>query len=592
MSRFVPRLVFLSIAFSLVAPLAVVVGCGHFEAEPETADVTGAERSLHAIPGAGAERAHHEAVVALLRASDAVDPPRPDVHPVRAVYNREAIIPPMCYTRTEGRHNPCYVCHQDALPERENVMDDADLQEAYSFSDLGLTNRWSNLFVDRSERVAAIPDEEIRAWVDQDNYSELAPRLREAGFEGFIPDLDGLAEGAAAFDDEGFARDGSGWVAYGYKPFPGTFWPTNGSTDDVMIRLPRPYRVDAEGRPSRDVYRANLAILEANMKGLEAVTTRPIDERRVGADLDDDGGLGTATVVRRIDGWVGGATGYFKEAFLYPEHTEFLHTVRYLSVDEDGRVGASRRMKEVRYMKKWKAFPKFVLAQYYLEEDFDKQMGRLPGYTDLGDRGLDNGMGWSIQGFIENRRGRLRVASYEENFFCMGCHNSIGSTVDKTFSFARKLDGAEGWGYIDLVGMPDAPNQGEQLGEIATYLQRAGGGGEFRSNPEMEARWFGPDGRVDLERVRGKDVYTLTVPSARRALELNKAYRVLVEDQSFLFGRDATVTPPPNVHRAVDPETAPTLPPEARHRWDIRLDWAAVGVGQVPQAPVERLSAR
>jgi hypothetical protein len=87
-------------------------------------------RALH-------ERYSHEDVLALLRADDAVVPNAPPVHPVHTMYNREAIVPPMCYTRTEGKHNPCYVCHQDRIPGRPNAMDDGDLQAAYSFSPLG-----------------------------------------------------------------------------------------------------------------------------------------------------------------------------------------------------------------------------------------------------------------------------------------------------------------------------------------------------------------------------------------------------------------------------------------------------------------------
>src|SRR5690606_38597639 len=124
--------------------------------------------------------------------------------------------------------------------------------------------------------------------------------------------------------------------------------------------------------------------------------------------------------------------------------------------------------------------------------------------------------------------------TYEENLFCMGCHTSLGSTIDNTFSFARKIDGAAGWGYVNLRGMPDAPNVGEEEGEIATYLQRAGGGGEFRSNPEMEARFF-TAGQADLEKIRAaKDVYELVTPSRERALLLNKAYRVIVADQDYI----------------------------------------------------------
>ena len=48
------------------------------------------------------------------------------------------------------------------------------------------------------------------------------------------------------FDDEGFdhAPDGTptGWRAFAYMPLPSTFWPANGSTDDVLIRLPEAYR--------------------------------------------------------------------------------------------------------------------------------------------------------------------------------------------------------------------------------------------------------------------------------------------------------------------------------------------------------------
>jgi hypothetical protein len=233
-------------------------------------------------------------------------------------------------------------------------------------------------------------------------------------------------------------------------------------------------------------------------------------------------------------------------------------------------------MKEVRYMRKSYMPPRHQLDQLYREEGYEKDQGYLPGYINRGERGFDNEMGWEIQGFIEDRAGRLRANTFEENLFCMGCHTSVGTTIDKTFSFPRKVDGAAGWGYIDLEGMPDAPNFGEVEGEIVTYFERAGGGGEFRSNPEMFERWFTADGSVDRERVdAARDVYELITPSRQRALTLNKAYRVLVEDQDFIFGRDATVVPPINVYDRIDNETSPTLPPSAVYRWDIRLDWPA-----------------
>ncbi|MFL0809257.1 MAG: hypothetical protein K6L76_02465 [Agarilytica sp.] len=557
----------LSSAVSVLALAMQLCACN--SGKPmDTSDTQVSSQQLHTPKHA----ALHEQTLILIRNSDDAVPPRPKVYPVHAVYNREAIIPPMCYTRTEGKHNPCYVCHQNAIPDRENMMNDKNLQTAYSFSDAGLKNHWYNLFEDRSKHVNKMSDREILDWVNQDNYSELASRLRHRNFKGYIPDLKNLQEGAAAFNHEGFAIDGSHWVAFNYKPFPSTFWPTNGSTDDVMIRLPEPYRNTKAGKYSHDVYKANLAIVEANIKGVNRINTLTIDEKEINKDLNEDGSLSKINTITDTTAYVGAATGYFKQSFTYPKDTEFLHTVRYLGI-EHNEITYSRRMKEVRYMKKWAAYPKYVLAQYYLEEEFEKEAGNLPGYTYLYDHGLDNGMGWSVQGFIENKNGRLRVASFEENLFCMGCHNSIGSTIDKTFSFGRKMDGAQGWGYINLKGMPDAPNIGENQGEIATYFERVGGGDEFRSNPEMMERWFDKNGNVDIAKMKNKDVYTLITPSVERALQLNKAYKVIVQTQDFLFGRDATVTPPKNIYETVNNNTSPTLSPEFQYDWNIRLDW-------------------
>lgn len=516
----------------------------------------------------------HQQMLESLRTGTDVLPVVPATAPVHTLYNAEAVVPPMCYTRTEIRSNPCYVCHQDSIDGRENVMNDGELQEAYSFSDLGMTNHWKNLFEDRTQRIDAITDSEILEYIRDDNYSELPSRLESAGFKGWIPDLKNLQLGKDAFDEHGVAKDGSHWVAFNYKPFPSTFWPTNGSTDDVMIRLPEIFRTDASGKFSADIYLANLTILEANIKGLKSITTLPVEESRIGKDLDGDGKPGTATRIVKTDDWVGAAAGRPIEPSLYPEGTEFLHTVRYLGISEDGKISPSSRMKEVRYSKKAKAYSKPMYARKYELEAMEKERGNLPAYYDLGHLGLDNGNGWALHGFIEDRKGRLRAMTYEENFSCMGCHNSIGSTIDKTFSFPRKVDGAGGWGYINLKGMPDAPNKGESVGEIATYLNRANGGSEFRNNSEMEERWLRPDGSIDpLKLAKARDVYDLITPSKERALLLNKAYRTIVEDQDFIHGKDPVITPPRNVYEKIDNENTPTLPKERTYRWNILLDW-------------------
>lgn len=523
-------------------------------------------------------RAYHLQIIDALTKSDAVIPWHPDHHPVSMVGNREAIIPPQCYTKTDAKYNPCYVCHQNTLPKHSNRMNDGGLQLAYSFSDVGMNNAWENLFEDRSEAVLTISDDAITNWVNTDNYSELSSRLLNANHKGWIPDLANLQSQASAFDAQGFAKDNSHWVAFNYKPMPSTFWPTNGSTDDVMVRLPAPFRENNKGEYQRDIYTANLAILEATIKGLTTVTTPPIDERIVGTDLNNDGHLTNVQLVHQQNQYVGAANKAYLAPYIFPKGTEFLHSVRYLSVDKNTAVGMATRMKELRYMKKWDVFAQAEMAQKFYEEELEKDAGNLPGYYNLQQHGLDNGMGWAVQGFIEGANGLLRANTYEENLFCMGCHGSIGTTIDHTFSFARKMDGVKGWGYINLKGMPDAPNVkgdgAEKNGEIATYLQRVGGGSEFRNNDEMLKRWFKADGTIDSKKIAAApDVYSLIVPSRKRALMLNKAYRSIVASQDFIFGRDATVRAPSNVHQTIDNKTSLTLPIEKFYEWDIRLAW-------------------
>lgn len=555
----------------LLAVGAAMLGCTPDEAAPRVA----AESAALAT--------HPQARVAFelvedLKTSTGVLPPRPPGVPDAALWNLEGVIPPQCYTRTEGNFNPCYVCHQnqDPLEGRENQIFDRGLQREYAFSDFGLENHWLNLFEDRSERIAAISDAEIDAYIEVDNYSELDERLEAAGFRGWIPDLENLALGAAAFDDEGFALDGSWWVAFSYKPLPSTFWPTNGSTDDVMIRLPARFYHAATGAASREVYKANLAILEAAIKGVDAIGSLPIDESAVGEDVDGDGALGLARRVLRPQSYLGQAGGDAVVTHLYPEGTEFLHTVRYVGVNDQGETYPTPRMKEVRYMLKKTFKSKALLGTLYDQEFQEKFEGNLPDYLSVGDNGIDNKMGWWVNGFIEGFDGRLRWTTYEEKFFCMGCHNTVGTTIDKTFAFPRKVDGARGWRYLDLKGMPDAPSRGTSDGEILTYLRRVGGGVEFRNNPEMEGRFYRDDGSLDEARVRAAaDVHDLIAPSRQRARLLNKAYRVIVEDQDYIFGRDATPIPPANVFDRVDPETAPTLPLERRFKSDLLLDWGA-----------------
>jgi len=493
----------------------------------------------------------------------------------KQVYNKEAPIPPQCYTKTNQVNNPCYVCHQSYHDQkfRPNKLNDGFQQGSYAFSDIGVSNSWRNLFKDRTVDIKKISDEKIINYINEDNYSPFIDKLKNSDWKGIIPEIQNLHLGSKAFDEYGLAKDGSGWVAFNYKPMPSTFWPTNGSTDDVMIRLPNEF-MQINGEYSRDAYYANLALVEMAIADTQQTTTISLNEKVLGKDLNGDGLLeNDIQTVKRSSHYVADASDQKLHTMLYPEGTAFLHTVRYVNTNDNGDISVSPRMKEVRYMVKKKFLTVGELkGRYYLERK-EKHFENLPYYNDFGDEGVSNKHGWTLLGFIENEQGELRKQSDEEQFFCTGCHKSIGSIIDETFSFPRKVAGVNGWGYINLKAISDVPNIGEHKGEILTYLERVRGGDEFRQNQEMLKRWFNPDGSVNTKKVQAQQsIYDLITPSRRRALDMNKAYKTIVEEQSFIYGRDATLVESKNVLSEVDEEQAP-LHKEHIHQWDIRLNW-------------------
>lgn len=492
------------------------------------------------------------------------------------VYNHESVIPPQCYTKTDGVNNPCYACHQTNTDDekRSNRMNDGSLQGEYQFSDLGVTNHWKNLFVDRRPLIKNISDQQIQQWAKQDNYTNFIEKLKnDKNWRGEYTPIKNLAYPDQAFNQQGLAKDGSHWVAFNYKPFPSTFWPTNGSTSDAMIRLPKAFR-EHNGQYSQDVYFANLALVEMAMKSTQHTTLPPISEKNIGIDLNDDNVL-TDQIdnLNRQKNYLGDASDIKLAHTLYPQDTEFLHTVRYLGVKDDGTIYNAPRMKEVRYMKKHRFKTVQSLASEYYLEQKEKNSENLPQVKQQGDKGINTGFGWTVNGYIENEQGELRHQYDQELAFCGGCHKTIGSTLDQTFSFPRKVDGVKGWGYQNLASQHDAPNRGETKGEFLTYFERVGGGDEFRQNSEMLSRWFADDGTVNVEKVKAvKSIYQLIMPSAERALQLNKAYLTIVKEQSYLFGRDAMISKASNVLETINENVQP-LSAEHRYQWDLRLDW-------------------
>ncbi len=466
------------------------------------------------------------------------------------VGNLEAAVPPMCYTQTGGDSNPCWVCH--TKPVGKHFWTDVELQEEYAFSDVALTNHWTNLFADRRPFIASMSDAAMLEYVRGDNYAPLREALSaRADFTGYVPDLD-FSRG---FDAEGFARDGSGWRAIRYQPFLGSFWPTNGSTDDVFIRLPAPFRRTAAGLPSQAVYRQNLAILERAIATAEPPAELPTH-------------------------FVGGAASVDVIWSLYPKGTEFLHSVRYL--DPDAPTQMAHRMKELRYSRKVELHDDWGLQNRSEREIDDKEAGRTPVYRGSEMAGLITKYGWQLQGFIEDASGRLRLQTEEEHRFCMGCHGGIGVLVDGTFAFPRKVPGADGWRVHDLRGLVDRPQAGHLVPEILTYFRRVRGGDETRANAELLTRFF-PDDVLDEAAVGraasggDRDLAWLLFPSRERAMALNKAYLAIVREQSFVRGRDAVLQPATRVHARIDGNGSTALGKTGKIFPDgrLHLDWSS-----------------
>lgn len=485
------------------------------------------------------------------------------------IANQDAPIPVQCYIQTIGKagvSNSCWTCH--TRPAGENRRNDEDLQYNYTFSETARTNHWHNLYVDLPSRTVQISDAEVLQYIREDNYGPLQLALRKRReYQGYVPDLDF----SQMFDTEGFARDGSGWRAFRYKPFPAPLlWPTNGNTQDVMIRLPAKFRADLAGKASREVYKRNFAILEA------AIAVGPDTREDQRKRKKREKSLSDRLPVY----YVGGAASVAVHRYLFPKGTEFLHTVRYLDPDAEGLL--STRMKEVRYARKVAWLDTWARNLAYEVELQEKFEGLAPMFSFSGspEVGLRNSFGWQYQAFIEDEAGRLRLQSHEELLFCMGCHSSLGITVDQTFSFARKIPKEKGWRHQSLQGMADVPQSGHDVPEILTYLRRAKNGGGLGANKEFMQRFF-RNGILDETKVRraspggDRDITFLLVPSRDRAMRLNKAAMELVRRQRFTGGRELVLTPFLNLYSEVKRSTTGLLENEKVFSdGRLWLDWS------------------
>lgn len=504
------------------------------------------------------------------------------------INTRGAYIISMCYTKTEDKtsgtvSNPCYSCHtKGRIP---NYYNDTNLQKEYSFPAEVVTNPFFNLFKDRSALVSKISDNAILAYVRESNYFNengdisLAKDLPE-NWQGYKPDC------YFNFDDDGFDKDMNDeytlWRAFRYYPFLGTFWPTNGSTDDVLIRLDDIFTQDNNGSFDVEIYKINLSIVEALVKQKDIVLETSIDESIYGVDLNQNGSLDISNevAISTYDkmSYIGMAQQYLSEQKihlapgLFPENTEFLHSVRYIDWDDTrNHIGMSKRMKELRYAKKyaWTTYSDIERAanaerKEALANGTDETF--IANFRGDYEHGLKNQIGWIYQGFIEDKEGVLRPQTHEETIGCMGCHSHLGATTDSTFAFARKFEGTRkdqsdyGWNHWSQKGLSGIKeplveyiNYGKQY-EYSFYLQNNHSGNEFRNNDEVKDKFFDDNGSVKADMIEKlhDDISLLLFPSKERALELNKGYRSIVEEQSYMYGKDANVKPIENVYNEIE----------------------------------------
>lgn len=550
-----------------------------------------------------------------------------DITSKEILNSKNSYVSSQCYTKTINQNNkyivsnPCYSCHSLNKEPNYNFEDYAN-QESYDFPYPALKNPFTNLFVNRSKDIEKISDEEIIKYVKQDNYKDkngdiiLSKKLnnlnsswdfnKNGKWDGYIPDCE------YNFDEKGFDRkqDGSytGWRAFAYYPFLGTFWPTNGNTDDVLIRLPKDFALDENGKFSTEIYNINLLIIESLIKQRD-IQISPIDESKIKLDLNQNGKFDITNKI--VFKWIkpnfdinSGKLVNFSMHYaglagkkqlrneiqiapgLYPVGTEFLHSVRYIDVNGQ-KTSMAKRMKELRYSikKEWKTYGELSdIGANALKEKRD-----FPDRTDIYvgnvETGLSNDKGWIFQAFIEDKQGELRPQNYEETLFCMGCHTNIGATTDSTFVFGRKFEGEnlnDGWfhwskrgfeGIKDLV-LSDGDS------EYAKYLALNNAGDEFRSNQEIMDKFFVAGWEKNKNMIKKEyeinqqtpgavtdrswklkneamnilknDISYLLMPSANRALKLNKAYKSVVDEQSYVYGRDVNISPSDNVHKSVE----------------------------------------
>jgi hypothetical protein len=436
--------------------------------------------------------------------------------PYKPSYNEEPTIPAQCWIETSyGTQNACKYCHTNYLTEIEhgNNWPIAEDQILFSFPSPGLNKvLWSNIIhpeeiVKRLEEESIdLPqpdDPAILTYIRTDNWLatynitrgngddswnnlshvdsefQLFPALNPADLFPYSEEnpTDNGTHGYV--DQEGFVRDRNneytGWRAINFFPY-AIFTPLTGSVSGIYIRLPREF-MTKEGEVDIEIYKKNLDLLVKNIKN-----ENPDSEYYYGA-----------------------ASGIKVDKGFYPIGTEFAHPLHYVDLNADGECGTeldglndsnskdyefpgtrSKRVKEIRYMYKWK--------EVDLDDISAKESEGVPKVIGKEWKGwIDNNAGWVIAAYIEDRKGNLRPQTTEELCQCLGCHGEVGNTIDSVWSFQRKLHGELGWqemnyGYYkksraDKTELQDYYSQNIEMGELEYFYYTVVGADLFGIMP-------------------------------------------------------------------------------------------------------------
>ncbi len=254
--------------------------------------------------------------------------------------------------------------------------------------------------------------------------------------------------------------------------------------------------MSANGEVNIDIYKQNLSILEKNIKNQPCKQTH----------------------------YLGDASDVAVKKGFYPVGTEFAHPLHYVDLNADGETGVdidgvvannnyqyefpgtrSKRVKEIRYMYKWKE----VGLEDIEEKDDEDDFGTYIGIEGQG--WIDNGGGWIIAAYIENRHGQLRPQTTEELAQCLGCHAKVGNTVDAIWSFQRKLPEMEGWAEMNYghyssknpnkTKLHDYQNERAQMGELGYFYHTVIGAelfGVMKAEVRNELMKFAEKSNIDL----------------------------------------------------------------------------------------------